>query len=153
MELLVVVAIIATLSSVVFAGLSIARQKASNTAIKANLTTIRASAELLFDSNGYSYGLQGQVLGACPVVTDTTIFGQNPIFSAINSALTASGAGGTATCVSSPFTAPVASWAVSVRLKTPEDVGGVIVNYWCVDYLSNSKGEANDLTGAQIFCQ
>jgi len=152
-ELLVVIAIIGILSSVVIASLLFARQRAANSAIKTNLTTIRASAELLFDNNGYSYGLIGRALAPCPVVIDTTVFGQNPIFSAINSALTASGTGGTATCVSSPLTVPITSWAVSVRLNAPENIGGVIYNYWCVDYLSNSKGQVSDLSGSQTFCQ
>lgn len=148
-----VIAIIGVLSSVVFTSLSIARQRAANTAIKANLATIRPSAEIRYDDMNYSYGTAGFALGPCPTVAGTTIFGQGPILGAIASALTASGAGGTATCVSTPLSSPVITWAVSVRLNTPEINGGATSNYWCVDYLSNSKGSLSDLSGANTSCQ
>ena len=54
-ELLVVIAIIGILSSVVLASLNSARQKGQDAAIKADLNSIRAQAEIYFDNNGYSY--------------------------------------------------------------------------------------------------
>lgn len=49
-ELLVVIAIIGILASVVLASLNTARAKGADAAIKSNLTNIRASAEMVYDS-------------------------------------------------------------------------------------------------------
>lgn len=54
-ELLVVIAIIGILASVVLASLNSARDKGSDAAIKANLTNMRAQAELSYDDNSRSY--------------------------------------------------------------------------------------------------
>ncbi len=54
-ELLVVIAIIGILSSVVLASLNTARDKGEDAAIKANLTNIRAQAELVYDDSSRSY--------------------------------------------------------------------------------------------------
>lgn len=51
-ELLVVIAIIGILSSVVLASLNTARGKGEDAAKKANLSNIRAQAELFYDTNG-----------------------------------------------------------------------------------------------------
>lgn len=151
-ELLVVIAIIGILSSVVISSLGTARNRAANTAIKANLASVRSSIEIIYD-NAQTYGTIGQALGTCPVALDTTIFGQQTVLDSITSALNASGAGGTTTCVSEPASAPVSSWAISIKLKAPEDIAGVTVNYWCVDNLANSKGEVADLSGLMTSCQ
>jgi type IV pilus assembly protein PilA len=54
-ELLVVVAIIGILSSVVLASLNTARSKGANAAVKANISGIRATAELSYSDNNNSY--------------------------------------------------------------------------------------------------
>ena len=51
-ELLVVIAIIGILSSVVLASLNSARNKAADTAIKANMANLRVQAEMYYDKNG-----------------------------------------------------------------------------------------------------
>jgi prepilin-type N-terminal cleavage/methylation domain-containing protein len=51
-ELLVVIAIIGILSSVVLASLNTARSKGSDAAVKANISNMRAEAELYYDSLG-----------------------------------------------------------------------------------------------------
>lgn len=56
-ELLVVVAIIGILASVVLASLNTARAKGSDAAIKADLSGVRASAEVAYDTNGQRYPL------------------------------------------------------------------------------------------------
>lgn len=58
-ELLVVIAIIGILSSVVLASLNSARQKGQDAAIKADMNSMRAQAEMYFDKNDYSYGTPG----------------------------------------------------------------------------------------------
>jgi prepilin-type N-terminal cleavage/methylation domain-containing protein len=54
-ELLVVIAIIGILSSVVLASLNTARSKGADAAIKANIASARAQAELFYDNNGAVY--------------------------------------------------------------------------------------------------
>jgi len=54
-ELLVVIAIIGILSSVVLASLNSARQKASDSAIQADLNNARAQAELYYNNHDNSY--------------------------------------------------------------------------------------------------
>jgi prepilin-type N-terminal cleavage/methylation domain-containing protein len=51
-ELLVVIAIIGILSSVVLASLNTARDKGQDAAAKANLSNMRAQAELFYDGDG-----------------------------------------------------------------------------------------------------
>jgi len=55
-ELLVVIAIIGILSSVVLASLNTARQKGKDASAKGSMTSLRAQAEIYFDSNGNKYG-------------------------------------------------------------------------------------------------
>jgi type IV pilus assembly protein PilE len=55
-ELLVVIAIIGILSSIVLASLNTARGKGNDAKVKAQLSGLRASAEVYYDSNG-NYGV------------------------------------------------------------------------------------------------
>src|SRR5437868_11975300 len=70
-ELLVVIAIIGILSSVVLASLNSARNKGTDSAIKASLANARAQAELYYDAAGNyagvctgANGIQNMVLSA-----------------------------------------------------------------------------------------
>ena len=58
-ELLVVVAIIGILSSIVLVSLNSARQKGRDASAKGSMSSIRAAAEIYFDTNNVSY------LGVC----------------------------------------------------------------------------------------
>ena len=121
-ELLVVVAIIGILASVVLASLNSARSKGANAAVKANLSGIRAQAEIVYDNAGGSYA------GVCadPGVTN-----------ALNAASTA-GAGNT---TSDECYNEAAGWVAEAPLKSAE---GTSVT-WCVD----STGKSIGITQAQ----
>lgn len=112
-ELLVVIAIIGLLSSVVLASLRSARDKASDTSVKANLETVRKQSALYYNDN-WNY------TAFCATVS-----------SAMSAARTAGGGTG----VNSPCNGASASWAASAALKT----GG----YWCVDWSGIAKYEAS----------
>ncbi|MCK5059632.1 MAG: type II secretion system protein [Candidatus Pacebacteria bacterium] len=133
-ELLVVIAIIGILSSVVLASLNTARVKGSDAAIKANLSSIRAQAEILYDTHG-AYGVDSTPTvfaeGVCAATADT-LFADSTISQQITAAGNASTGGGIGVgrCV---VTTSGAAWAVSVPLKS------VSTNAWCVDSGGASK--------------
>ena len=123
-ELLVVIAIIGILSSVVLASLNTARGKGSNAAVKANLTGMRAAAELYYDGAGAN--------------TYTGFCGSPSAVAALAAA--ASAGGGVANAAAAPLndcneTATV--WAAYSTLKVAE---GTTVT-WCVDSTGASKGQ------------
>lgn len=120
-ELLVVVAIIGILASVVLASLNSARTKGSNAAVKANLSGIRAQAEILYDTAS-SYA---------SICADATVV------SALDAASTA-GAGNT---TSDECYNEAAGWVAEVPLRAAE---GTSVS-WCVD----SNGKSLGITAAQ----
>lgn len=93
-ELLVVIAIIGILSSVVLASLNSARNKGSDAAVKSQLSSVRAEAEISYDDNGYSY---------------------DNVCTAVATLVTAAGnsGGGTGVCNDN-----ATAWAASAPLKT-----------------------------------
>ena len=145
-ELLVVVAIIGILASVVLASLNTARSKGADAAVKANLSGIRAQAEVLYaDNNCYgdaaNCNTAAVAVAACPtaVSTDNSIFDNATVISAIAASKTASG--GLNACAEA---AAGASWAIVSQYKSDGLKG------WCVD--SNGKSKevtiaTNDQTG------
>lgn len=132
-ELLVVIAIIGILSSVVLASLNQARGKGGDAAVKANLSSIRPQAELVYDTqscygDGAGSCAAGAVApGACPTTADT-IFGEPTVLAQIAAAKTAGG--GLNACSS---TANQTAWAVVTQLKSSTTAG------WCVDSTGKSK--------------
>jgi len=68
-ELLVVIAIIGILSSVVLASLNTARSKGNDAKVKAQLSGLRAAAEVYYDSNG-NYGAAASDLCSDAFFTD-----------------------------------------------------------------------------------
>jgi len=121
-ELLVVIAIIGILASVVLASLNTARSKGNNAAVKAQLSSVRAQAEIVYDDAPSSYA------GVC---ADTQVV------SLLNAAST-QGAGDTTSdeCYNNATT-----FVAEVPLRAAE---GTIVS-WCVD----STGKSVGITAAQ----
>ena len=123
-ELLVVIAIIGILSSVVLASLNTARGKGNDAKVKAQLSGLRASAEVYYDNVG-SYG---------PASNPGCGAG---MFADVNSGMVQYATqgnyptGATLTCRSS-----ATAYAVSALLP---GLGGT--NSWCVDSLGKSKLE------------
>jgi prepilin-type N-terminal cleavage/methylation domain-containing protein len=134
-ELLVVIAIIGILASVVLASLNSARKKGANANIKANMSGIRAQAELIYnDDTDYD-----AVCGANSIAQNATIA------SAITSTNTASG--GTGVC-GKPATGAASAWAFSSALKVAEGT----TTHWCVDSTGASKGETSNIGATVTVC-
>jgi Tfp pilus assembly protein PilE len=131
-----VVAIIGILASVVLASLNTARSKGADAAIKANLSGIRAQAEILYaDNNCYgdaaSCNVAAVAVGVCPTAVTATnsIFDNAQVISAIAAAKAATGAGLNACAEAAGGT----SWAVVTQYKSDTAKG------WCVDSTGKSK--------------
>jgi prepilin-type N-terminal cleavage/methylation domain-containing protein len=114
-ELLVVIAIIGILSSVVLASLNTARTKGVDAAMKSEMTSLRAQAELFYDTNNTYEGM-------CASTQPTAIM--NNLASKVSStavvgadsqafAYSASGATGSVVCHDS-----ASGWAAATSLKS-----------------------------------
>lgn len=144
-ELLVVIAIIGILASIVLASLNTARNKGNDAAIKADLSSIRSQAEIVYDSNNcYADGvaagsgcLAAAFAAAACAATADTLFAEPTVNAQITAAGNASNNGGLAqgSCVSS---ANQLDYAISVPLKTTS------TDSWCID----SKGASKKVTPA-----
>lgn len=144
-ELLIVIAIIGILASVVLGSLNTARTKATDAAIKSNLTNLRGAASIWYDDNGQEYASIDYPAGTCPTATSTgNIFADAKIFSGVSEAYTKAGGASLSRCVASET-----AWAVAVQLKTSDGVGGV-PDAWCVDSVGASRaytyGTGEDVT-------
>ena len=144
-ELLVVVAIIGILASVVLASLNSARSKGADASVKANLSGIRAQAEILYaDNNCYgdaaSCNTSAVAVATCPtaVSTDNSLFDNAQVIAAIASAKLA--AGGFTSCAEA---AAGATWAIVVQQKSN------LTKAWCVDSTGKSK-EVTENTGTPV---
>lgn len=138
-ELLVVIAIIGILSSVVLASLNTARSKGTDAAIKSQLASIRAQAEIYYDGTGAgTYGATGNcsvtsagvvaaVSGACTgLIADVTVANQ------MKAAAAASGA---TAYLNTTITSP-SVWAAWAQLKSTTSNNA---DAWCVDSAGTSK--------------
>jgi prepilin-type N-terminal cleavage/methylation domain-containing protein len=133
-ELLVVIAIIGVLSSVVLASLNSARAKGVDAKIKAQLSGLRAAAELYYSGNvgNNTYGVTTALCSA-GMFTDTTVVAN------INALPTPANAVCGATTVGSP------AYAVKYPL-------GSVSGYWCVDSLGKSEYVAGAIGSSVTVC-
>ena len=138
-ELLVVIAIIGILSSVVLASLNTARGKGNDAKVKAQLSGLRAAAEIYYDNNG-NYGPAAGAGCAVAMFNDAT--------SGMLTYTTAGNypTGATLTCVL--LGTPATSYAVSALLP---GAGGTI--NWCVDSTGKSEQNATqDIAAGDTAC-
>lgn len=134
-ELLVVIAIIGILTSVVLASLNSARSKGGDAAVKANLSTVRTSAEQYYDTNK-NYGSSSSVCTG-------GMFADANIDAAIDQAVAQGG--GAAQCESTG-----SAYAVAVPLKSSAST------FWCVDssgVATSTAGVSSDPISATAKCQ
>jgi prepilin-type N-terminal cleavage/methylation domain-containing protein len=130
-ELLVVIAIIGILSSVVLASLNSARQKASDSAIQADLNNARAQAELFYNNHDNSYE---NVCGGSSVANDIR---EDSIEKMLEKAIDAYSKSETLVSGTDYYCNGNADgWMAWVKLKTVTD------GAWCVD----GKGQSQQIT-------
>ena len=142
-ELLVVIAIIGILSGIVLTSLGTARAKARDAAIKANLSGMRAQAELINDDNNGHYGVETNPAGVnCTGGGAGVLFTNATIAAAIVQAESSNGAAAVK-CVASDGLAALggnaSSWAMSSALSTNA------TQFFCVDSGGKAVTTATDL--------
>ena len=139
-ELLVVVAIIGILASVVLASLNTARSKGADAKVKGQMSSVRAAAEIFYDTNsGYGTLADCQAATAGGMGNDDTS-GFKALMTATNYP-----SGGAPTCATdSDGTAKATKWAAFHTLNT-------ITKAWCVDSAGASR-EVNTPAAAVTAC-
>lgn len=148
-ELLVVVAIIGILASVVLASLNSARGKGTDSAIKGELSSMRAQAEIIYDSNG-TYGIGTSpaafTLGPCQATTDTLF--ADSVMQKLWTSIDSRNGTPTATSGNTECASTLSAWAVAADLTQ----GGS----WCVDSSGSSVKNPGVATaaidGANAIC-
>lgn len=131
-ELLVVIAIIGILSSVVLASLNTARNKGTDAKIKAQLSGLRAAAEIYYD-NYTSYGTAA-ASNNCSLAN--SMFADATVQQYITAMPT------TPVCYNT--TGATGGYAVSAPLVGTSDTNN---DNWCIDSTGKSKSQANAVAG------
>jgi prepilin-type N-terminal cleavage/methylation domain-containing protein len=137
-ELLVVIAIIGILSSVVLASLTKARSKGNNAKVKAQLSSLRAAAEIYYDSQTPpSYGTAVSNNCSAGMFADSAS-GMSQYVASANYP-----SGVSIVCNSS-------GTAYSVSASLPLAEGSNLA--WCVDSGGKSKGEPGNQSAGAVVC-
>ena len=137
-ELLVVIAIIGILATIVLTSLGSARTKANDAKTQAQLSSMRAQAELFYSSHG-DYGTAGDC-------TSGTLFQAGDPNSLANLLAAIPSPAYTTTCYTDPTSGQATAWAVmSVGTTTS----------WCVDSDGQSKAYSTTTPTAPVaaVCQ
>jgi prepilin-type N-terminal cleavage/methylation domain-containing protein len=119
-ELLVVIAIIGILATIVIVNVNSARQKAKDTAVKGSLDSLRASAEMFYDTNSTYVGV---CTSADFTRIDTTIKNNN----------------GT---VATYCTTTATTYAAYAYVQG----GSGATQFYCIDSTGNAKAETSSST-------
>jgi len=131
-ELLVVIAIIGILSAVVLASLNTARGKGADAAVKSNLNSVRASAELRYDLDSGTYD------NVCADITVTRALDE--------ASQVGSGNNNSDVCFDS-----ISNWAAAAPMKSQNLVNSSSgVDYWCVD--SSGVARLTDTAPVTTVC-
>lgn len=135
-ELLVVIAIIGVLSSIVLVSLNQSRTRATDSAIKSNISGLRAAMELYYgNQNPNSYGVQAYTANCGGTVaggfSDATV--QQYIDDAVTKSTQTPATA--AKCVSS-----ASAYVIAVQLRSSATLG------WCVD----NTGASTQITWANF---
>jgi prepilin-type N-terminal cleavage/methylation domain-containing protein len=128
-ELLVVIAIIGILSAIVLASLGTARTRANDSKVKAQLSSVRAAAEIYYGATG-NYGTASSTCISSMFIDASS--GMLPLLS--------SGSYPSGTTLDCGSTGSI--WSVAASLP-----GG---GYWCVDSNGKSKG-TQGVSGATAY--
>lgn len=137
-ELLVVIAIIGILASVVLASLNSARSKGADSAIRANLSNMRAQAAIYFDTNnGYGTSVSCNVTSAGTATGCSSLFGTGTGGLQTMVAAAASASGSTAYGYTN---AAGDAFASAVAMKSTNLVSSSSgTDYFCVDSTGAAK--------------
>lgn len=137
-ELLIVIAIIGVLSSTVLASLNNARGKGNDAKVKAQLSALRAAAEIYYsNNNGYTASTMSSAANPCTgtMFTDTVSKMAN-------------------------YTATASAWPSNVLLSCQATAGAYAVSaslpgaggFWCVDNLGFSKTVNVQQASGDVTC-
>jgi len=149
-ELLVVIAIIGILSSIVLASLNSARDKAANTKIKSQLSSLRTAVQIYYDNRNPPGYIPG-------TMTPTNV---NTGYACLPSMFN-DPASGTLRIAGDPSAWPPNTtvscqatsnaYAASASLPVGEGPGGTLDN-WCVDSTGKSMGITDPLADGDVTC-
>lgn len=138
-ELLVVIAIIGILSSIVLASLNTARDRAKIAAAKAELSSMRAEAEIYYDDNSNSYTNTGASTDVCNGSDAEDLWKE----AADSVGITTDGSSITA---GTDCQVSASDWAAAVNLDGGGNTGAD--QWFCVD--SSGVAEETTSTGSPI---
>ncbi len=161
-ELLVVITIIGILSTIVVVNLNNARGRGQDTAIKEQMSQIRAQAALYYDTQyGYTTGAVTSAQSANCLTSSygaNTAFPANSFFLGTDFVRSAQGIQKNSAMIpvcymgGSTTSGKAQSWVVTSKMRLPTSSS---LGYWCVDSIGNSL-ETNGtpiVSGVEYSCQ